>query len=78
MPAPTFLLRSLHRATPPPCPVIPTSSALLPPDEIAETLSYALRFDGRRRVHHARRRAERLAWHLRRTGPAVRLHGVLS
>jgi hypothetical protein len=38
-------------------------------DEIAETLSYALRFDGRRRVHHAddamtRITVERLVKHL--------------
>jgi hypothetical protein len=43
------------------------------PNEIAETLSFALRYDGRRRVHHAddvmaRIRAERLVWHLRRSG----------
>lgn len=43
------------------------------PDEIAETLSFALRFDGRRRVHHAddamaRITAQRLVEHLERSG----------
>ncbi len=43
------------------------------PDEIAETLSFALRYDGRRRVHHAddamaRITAERLVEHLERSG----------
>jgi hypothetical protein len=42
-------------------------------DEVAETLSYALRYDGRRRVHHAddamaRITAERLVEHLARSG----------
>jgi hypothetical protein len=42
-------------------------------DEIAETLSFALRYAGRRRVHHAddvmaRVTAERLAEHLERSG----------
>ena len=43
------------------------------PDEVAETLSFALRYEGRRRVHHAddvmaRITAERLVEHLRRSG----------
>ena len=43
------------------------------PEEIAETLSFALRYDGRRRVHHAedamaRITAERLVRHLERSG----------
>lgn len=42
-------------------------------DEIADSLSYALRFDGRKRVHHAdeamaRITAERLVRHLERCG----------
>jgi hypothetical protein len=42
-------------------------------DEIAETRSFALRFDGRRRVHHAddamtRITVERLVTHLERSG----------
>jgi len=45
-------------------------------DEIAQTLAYALRYDGRRRVHHAddamaRITAERLVAHLRRSGFVV-------
>ena len=57
------------------------------PDEIAETLSFALRYDGRRRVHHAdsvmaRITAERLVEHLRRSEfvvmkkPPLRPHGM--
>jgi hypothetical protein len=43
------------------------------PDEIAETLSFALRYDGRKRVYHAddamaRITAERLVRHLERSG----------
>ena len=43
------------------------------PDEVAETLSFALRYEGRRRVHHAddlmaRITAERLVEHLARSG----------
>ena len=43
------------------------------PEEIAETLSHALRHDGRRRVHHAddamaRITAQRLVGHLERAG----------
>lgn len=43
------------------------------PEEIAESLSFALRYDGRRRVHHAdeamaRITAERLVQHLARSG----------
>lgn len=43
------------------------------PEEIAESLSFALRWDGRRRVHHAdeamaRITAERLVRHLERSG----------
>jgi len=55
------------------------------PDEIAETLSFALRYDGRRRVHHAdgvmaRIKAERLVEHLRQSGfvvkPPLRPHDM--
>lgn len=51
-----------------PLPLHPASS-----DEIADSLSYALRFDGRKRVHHAdeamaRITAERLVRHLERCG----------
>lgn len=43
------------------------------PEEIADSLCYALRYDGRRRVHHAdevmaRITAERLVRHLERSG----------
>jgi hypothetical protein len=43
------------------------------PEEIADSLSFALRYDGRRRVHHAdeamaRITAERLVQHLERSG----------
>jgi hypothetical protein len=43
------------------------------PDEIAETLSFALRYEGRKRVHHVddimtRITAERLVRHLERSG----------
>jgi hypothetical protein len=43
------------------------------PAEIADTLSFALRYDGRRRVHHAddamaRITADRLVEHLARSG----------
>jgi hypothetical protein len=43
------------------------------PDEIAQVLAFALRFDGRRRVHHAddamaRITAERLVRHLELSG----------
>jgi hypothetical protein len=46
------------------------------PDEIAETLSFALRYEGRRRVHHAddmmaRITADRLVRHLERSGFVV-------
>jgi hypothetical protein len=42
-------------------------------DEVADTLSFALRYEGRRRVHHAddvmaRITAERLVRHLERSG----------
>jgi hypothetical protein len=42
-------------------------------DEIAQTLSFALRYDGRKRVHHAddimaKITAERLVRHLERSG----------
>ena len=42
-------------------------------DEIAETLSFALRYEGRKRVHHAddvmaRITAERLVRHLEQSG----------
>lgn len=43
------------------------------PEEIAESLSFALRYEGRKRVHHAdeamaRITAERLVRHLERSG----------
>jgi hypothetical protein len=43
------------------------------PEEIAATLSFALRYDGRKRVHHAddamaRITADRLVRHLQRSG----------
>ena len=54
---------------------MPDESLLRPatPEEIAESLSFALRYDGRRRVHHAdeamaRITAERLVRHLERSG----------
>jgi hypothetical protein len=42
-------------------------------DEVADTLSFALRYEGRKRVHHAddvmaRITAERLVRHLERSG----------
>jgi hypothetical protein len=46
------------------------------PEEIRESLSFALRYEGRRRVHHAdevmaRITAERLVEHLARSGYVV-------
>ena len=46
------------------------------PAEIADSLSFALRYDGRRRVHHAddamaRITADRLVEHLQRSGFVV-------
>jgi len=46
------------------------------PDELAETLAFALRYDGRKRVHHAdsmmaRIAADRLVRHLERSGFVV-------
>lgn len=46
------------------------------PDEIADALAFALRYDGRKRVHHAddlmaRIAAERLVKHLERSGFVV-------
>jgi hypothetical protein len=56
-------------------PVMPDLPHLRPatPDEIAETLSFALRYDGRKRVHDAdnamaRLTAARLVRHLERSG----------
>lgn len=54
---------------PPPRPPLRPATA----EEIAESLSFALRYDGRRRVHHAdeamaRITAERLVRHLERSG----------
>ena len=57
------------------------------PEEIAETLSHALRYDGRRRAHHpddamVRITAQRLVEHLERAGfvlmrcPPARAHSV--
>jgi hypothetical protein len=52
-----------------------TAPPLRPADsaEVADTLAYALRYDGKRRVHHAddamaRITAERLIRHLQRAG----------
>ena len=57
------------------CPGMPDAPPLRPatPEEIAETLSFALRYDGRKRVHHAddtmaRITADRLVRHLERCG----------
>ena len=57
---------------------MPDTSNLRPatPDEIAETLSFALRYEGRKRVHHAddtmaRIAADRLVQHLQRSGFVV-------
>ena len=70
--SPQFLLCSLDPATVRPC---QTNCDLRPAtaDEIAETLSFALRYDGRKRVHHAddamaRITADRLVRHLERAG----------
>jgi hypothetical protein len=46
------------------------------PSELADSLSFALRYDGRRRVHHAddamaRITADRLVEHLQRSGFVV-------
>jgi hypothetical protein len=46
------------------------------PDELAETLAFALRYDGRKRVHHAdsmmaRIAADRLVRHLEQSGFVV-------
>jgi hypothetical protein len=46
------------------------------PDEIAQTLSFALRYDGRKRVHHAddmmaKITADRLVRHLEASGFVV-------
>ncbi|MGA3398310.1 MAG: hypothetical protein ABSC95_03740 [Acetobacteraceae bacterium] len=57
---------------------MPDAARLRPatPDEIAETLSFALRYEGRKRVHHAddvmaRITADRLLRHLERSGFVV-------
>ena len=52
------------------------------PHELAETLAFALRYDGRKRVHHAdsmmaRVAAERLVRHLERSGFVVMKRGPL-
>ena len=56
-------------------PAMPDEPRLRPatPAEIADALSFALRYDGRKRVHHAddamaRITAERLVRHLERSG----------
>jgi hypothetical protein len=56
-------------------PAMPNASSLRPAtaDEIAETLSFALLYQGRKRVHHAddmlaRITAERLVQHLEASG----------
>ena len=57
------------------------------PEELQQTLAFALRYDGRRRVHHsdelmARITAERLVRHLEQSGfvvmkkPAAAAHGL--
>ena len=63
-----FIVISYH-------PAMPDEPHLRPatPDEIAETLSFALCYEGRKRVHHAddamaRITAERLVRHLERSG----------
>ena len=53
--------------------VPPEATRPAQPGEIEETLAYALRFDGRKRVHHAddamaRIAAQRLVDHLERSG----------
>lgn len=53
-----------------------TPLRLATPGEIAESLSFALRYEGRKRVHHAdeamaRITAERLVQHLERCGYVV-------
>ena len=70
--SPILVLASFFRFSGP----VPDHLRPATPDEIAETLAFALRFDGRRRVHHvddamARITAERLVWHLRRSGFVV-------
>ncbi len=57
------------------CSAMPDEPRLRPAsrEEIAETLSFALRYDGRKRVHHAddamaRITADRLVKHLERSG----------
>jgi len=68
-------------------PVDPASLRLATPDEIANTLSFALRFDGRERVHQgdemmARIVADRLIKHLELSGfvvmkkPPVPMHSA--
>jgi hypothetical protein len=59
-------------------PAMPDTPHIHPatPDEIAETLSFALRYEGRMRVHHAddtmaRITADRLVRHLGRSGFVV-------
>lgn len=54
----------------------PTALRPATPDELAETLAFALRYDGRKRVHHAdsvmaRITADRLVRHLERSGFVV-------
>jgi hypothetical protein len=57
---------------------MPDTDRLRPasPDEIAQTLSFALQYEGRKRVHHAddamaRITADRLVRHLERSGFVV-------
>ena len=57
---------------------MPSNPPLRPatPEEVADALSFALRYEGRKRVHHAddmmaRIAAERLVEHLRRSGYVV-------
>ncbi len=70
-----FLIRSARLATPF---AVPDNKPLTPadPQDVQQTLAFALRFDGRKRVHNAdealaRITAERLVEHLRQSGFVV-------
>jgi hypothetical protein len=82
-----FLIRSLRASILPTMPDEPDQLRPATPDEIAEAISFALRYDGRRRVHHAdaamaRITADRLVEHLRLSGfvlmkqPTRQPHGI--
>jgi hypothetical protein len=73
-----FLLRSRRRATVAPYARSPRSLALTPAtaDDVADALAFALRFQGRKRVHNADEImsaivAKRLVEHLERSGFVV-------